>query len=192
MSRFDIIPFEIAEHIMSFMGLTQKEQFTKAYMKYYDIFKEEKRKFLIENYHLGYEPLCKVGIESCIERNILCINSMLREKGYIIESFPDIFRDIFVDINTPIIEYTPSYERPLESHCMARKIEYHKCFGRNNKEDNSRKYIFLKIKNKDEFISLRESAISKEWFCVIGGSVTLIISNKYIDFSLVEKITNMI
>ena len=42
MSYFDILPLEIIEHIMSFMGLVQKEHFTRSYEKYYHIFKEEK------------------------------------------------------------------------------------------------------------------------------------------------------
>ena len=188
MSRFDIIPLEIIQHIMSFMKIVEKEYFTKAYMQYYDIFKKEKTKFLFENYHLKYEPLIKIGVEKFINYNLLCVGDIMTKKIYLINSFPEIFRDIFIDINTPIIHYTSYYKRSLENYSVTEKIQYNRCFG----IINNRKYIFLKIKDTDEFISIRESVNSKKWFCVIGDSIDLLISRKYVDFALLEKIVEMI
>ena len=173
---------------MRFMEIVQKEHFTKAYLQYYHLFKEEKIKFLIENFHINYEPLSRVGIEKFIKFNMLCIDDVLRKKKFLIDSFPEIFRDTFIDINTPIINYYPSYMGENKSPCLFKDLEYDRSFG----ESMNGKFIFLKTKDRKDLISIWESSLYNDWYCVVKGSVGLIVSQHYIDFSLIEKIVDMI
>jgi len=192
---FYYLPEELIIIIMNFMRVQDKEHFTNTYTEYYRLFRDEKRKFLEENYQVNYRPLVKKGIDFYVERNTLCIQSMMRKKRSYINCFPEPFRRFFVDYNTPIIPYKCKFRSKSSEifHCDPQDLKYNISIGKYPvKSDSvSKKFIFIKTK-ENKVISIWERENCLDWDCYFDEIIYCIVQRYYINFSLIEKIIETI
>ena len=178
-SYFDSLPDELVIYLLQFMDLCSKEIFTKAYPQFYYLFKEEKRQFLKNNHFLTGQ-IRKFGIENIVDENRICLRNIIREKRFFIHTFPEIFRRLFLNIDTPVVEYISSLELKNNNH----KIFI--CILEKNKN-----IIYIRTRGNN-IISIWNSARHGEWMCNHQGISLTIVSKYYVNFELIDNILSVI
>ena len=192
---FDYLPVELVIKIMKFMRIQDKEHFTSAFPRYYDLFKARKKRFLEENYQVNYRPLVKKGMEYYLENNKLCISAMLRKKKFYIDCFPEPLRRFFIDYNTPIIPYKCKFRsRPSAIFdCGPEDLKHKISVGKYPclLEPKANRFIFIKTKD-NVVISIWEKESHGNWDCYFGDLVHGIIGQYYVNFRLLENIVELL
>lgn len=190
-SYFDYLPIELVIIIFSYLRIQDKEHLTNAFPDYYSLFKDEKKKFIEENYLVNYKPLVKMGVKYFLKENALCINSMLRKKRFFIDCFPKALKTFFVNYDTPMIPYKKECESGQD------RIQGTDIFRYDLKElkypvsvgilPNKLKFIVLKRKD-DEIVYIWEHSLYGKWMCHYNEMVLDVIDRFYVNFHILERI----
>ena len=201
MDYFTKLPNELVIDIFERLDIVSKEYFTYTFMRYYELFKEEKRDFIEKNFDIDYKFFRRLGKENFVNKNLTCIHRTLRKKKFLLTKFPKIFTETLIDINTPVINIDifpdwfivktnnvdpVSYKKwePFESSLL----KYDKYIGL-NKNDN---LIILKTKDKSDVVTIWKNTFKSEWYIIIDEKIHIIHNERFIDFRILENIISQI
>lgn len=201
MDYFAKLPNELVIDIFERLDIVSKEYFTYAFMSYYELFKEEKRDFIEKNFNIDYKFFTRLGKEIFVNKNLLCIHTILRKKKNLLTKFPKIFTETLIDINTPVVNgdifpdrfnvksnnIGPLSYKKRESF-KSSLLKYDKCIGLNKND----KYIILKTKDKLDFITIWKNTFKSEWYIIIDEKIQIIHNERFINFRILENIISQI
>lgn len=201
MDYFAKLPNELVIDIFERLDIVSKEYFTYAFMSYYELFKEEKRDFIEKNFNIDYKFFTRLGKEIFVNKNLLCIHTILRKKKNLLTKFPKIFTETLIDINTPVVNgdifpdrfnvksnnIGPLSYKKRESF-ESSLLKYDKCIGLNKND----KYIILKTKDKLDFITIWKNTFKSEWYIIIDEKIQIIHNERFINFRILENIISQI
>lgn len=184
------LPPELVFKIMGYLSLEDNEQFTVAFPEYYNEIKEKKREFLHINYYANYRPVVHRGINKCVDKNIECVKQLNTLRKCFIGKFPRLISELFITDKTRIIQYHPRFIKNHKLVCEKDWLPLDRYIG---KVERKTPYPFLFLRRADnrEFITFWVIN-SDTWVCYIDNEVKIILKPNYIDFSIFDKIADII